>query len=161
MNRRGAGTDAGVYITIYGEKGDSGERKLDNSQNNFERGKKDVFGFELVDIGKLSKVRIRHDNKGFAAGWHLAKVVIKCNNSFNYFVCNKWLDTKEDDGLIERYLGCSEEDKEVPIPMRRYKIRTITGDISGAGTDANVFIVLDWREWNNKGNDIGLKRKQL
>ena len=33
----GAGTDANVVITIFGEDGDSGERKLDNTSNNFER----------------------------------------------------------------------------------------------------------------------------
>lgn len=37
---RGSGTDADVYVVVYGEKGDTGERVLDNSlQNNFERGK--------------------------------------------------------------------------------------------------------------------------
>lgn len=35
---RGAGTDADVFLTIYGAKGDTGESKLDNSTNNFERG---------------------------------------------------------------------------------------------------------------------------
>lgn len=37
----GAGTDANVFITIYGDMGDSGERKLSQSENNrnkFERG---------------------------------------------------------------------------------------------------------------------------
>jgi hypothetical protein len=34
---RGAGTDADVFLTIYGPKGDTGERVLDNSSNNFER----------------------------------------------------------------------------------------------------------------------------
>ena len=34
----GAGTDANVMITIFGEDGDSGERKLDNNKNNFETG---------------------------------------------------------------------------------------------------------------------------
>lgn len=38
-DRRGAGTDANVAITIFGEEGDSGEHKLDNARNNFERGK--------------------------------------------------------------------------------------------------------------------------
>lgn len=33
----GADTDANVYITLYGEKGDSGFRKLDNKH--FARGK--------------------------------------------------------------------------------------------------------------------------
>ncbi len=36
---RGAGTDANVAMTLYGEKGDTGQRKLDSSANDFERGK--------------------------------------------------------------------------------------------------------------------------
>jgi hypothetical protein len=38
-DKRGAGTDANVFITLFGDAGDSGERKLDTSKNNFERGK--------------------------------------------------------------------------------------------------------------------------
>ncbi len=38
-DKRGAGTDANVTINIFGENGNSGERKLDNSKNNFERKK--------------------------------------------------------------------------------------------------------------------------
>ena len=34
-----AGTDANVLITLYGEKGESAEQKLDNAGNNFERNK--------------------------------------------------------------------------------------------------------------------------
>lgn len=37
----GAGTDANVFLTIYGDLGDTGERKLSKSENNknkFERG---------------------------------------------------------------------------------------------------------------------------
>lgn len=36
----GAGTDANVYITIYGEIGDTGERRLrkSNNLNKFEKG---------------------------------------------------------------------------------------------------------------------------
>lgn len=36
---RNAGTDADVSIVMYGENGDSGERMLENSTNNFEKGK--------------------------------------------------------------------------------------------------------------------------
>lgn len=36
-NKRGAGTDADVYLTVFGENGDSGEKKLDSKKNNFER----------------------------------------------------------------------------------------------------------------------------
>lgn len=37
----GAGTDANVFLTIFGDLGDTGERKLaksENSKNKFERG---------------------------------------------------------------------------------------------------------------------------
>lgn len=37
-DERNAGTDADVTCVLYGEKGDSGERRLENSANNFERG---------------------------------------------------------------------------------------------------------------------------
>ena len=36
---RGAGTDANVFITLYGSVGNSGERRLDNDVANFERGR--------------------------------------------------------------------------------------------------------------------------
>lgn len=44
-----AGTDANVFLTIYGDLGDTGERKLAKSENNknkFERGQVVGSGFE-------------------------------------------------------------------------------------------------------------------
>lgn len=43
----GAGTDANVFLTIYGDLGDTGERKLAKSENNknkFERGEVSTSG---------------------------------------------------------------------------------------------------------------------
>lgn len=40
-SRRGAGTDANVFLNIFGEQGDTGERPLTNSntnKNKFEKG---------------------------------------------------------------------------------------------------------------------------
>jgi hypothetical protein len=71
---RGAGTDANVYLTLFGEKGDSGKRLLDNSSNNFERGKTDEFGIECFDIGALKSAIIEHDNTGIGPGWFLDEV---------------------------------------------------------------------------------------
>ena len=62
--RRGAGTDANVFIQVYGKKGQTKEIKLDNPQNNFEAGKTDMFGFESADLGDLTKMRVWHDNSG-------------------------------------------------------------------------------------------------
>lgn len=62
----GAGTDANVFINIYGENGDTGERYLKNSDNlnKFERGQvrwirqRDQNGFlnpQKIKVGKLTQ----------------------------------------------------------------------------------------------------------
>jgi hypothetical protein len=55
---RGSGTDANVSIVVYGDKGDSGERKLDNSANNFERAAVDVFHFTCKDLGVVDRIQV-------------------------------------------------------------------------------------------------------
>lgn len=51
-NKIGAGTDADVFITLYGKHGDSGPIMLDDKKNNFEAGKfvfekKSFFSFKF------------------------------------------------------------------------------------------------------------------
>ncbi len=48
--------------------------------------------------------RVGHDNAGGAAAWHLDRIEIVVNGRKLNFPCNKWLDKKKDDGLIEREL---------------------------------------------------------
>ena len=38
-NERGGGTDADVFITLFGPLGESGSIMLDDKKNNFEKGK--------------------------------------------------------------------------------------------------------------------------
>lgn len=49
-NMWGAGTDANVYINIYGETGDTGERKLKKSNkiNKFEKGQVEIVLMEAI-----------------------------------------------------------------------------------------------------------------
>ncbi len=52
---RNAGTDANVFLMIFGSKGDSGELALKNSETHrdkFERGQTDDFTFSLLSLGK-------------------------------------------------------------------------------------------------------------
>lgn len=57
----GAGTDASVFLTIYGDLGDTGERKLaksENSKNKFERGavgKGPIHDVRCLLVGKAFK----------------------------------------------------------------------------------------------------------
>ena len=74
-NIKDAGTDANVHIQIYGNKGASAQIHLSKeNENSFEKGKVDKFDLNLPEIGKPTKVKIGHDNKGMFSGWHLEKV---------------------------------------------------------------------------------------
>lgn len=67
LSYAGAGTDANVFIIVFGEHGDTGTLALkqSNNSNKFERKALDVFKFvDMLSLGNLSKVRIWHDNKG-------------------------------------------------------------------------------------------------
>jgi hypothetical protein len=101
-----AGTDADVYITLFGTNGNSGERLLDNADDNFERGQTDVFSIEMRDIGKIRQVRIRHDNSGNKPGWFLDRITVHKEDTDEEwtFPCVRWLARDEDDGQIDRML---------------------------------------------------------
>jgi len=64
----GAGTNANVFVVLFGEYGDSGELQLKDSETNkssFKTGQTDVFTVaDVLDLGRLVKLRVWHDNKG-------------------------------------------------------------------------------------------------
>ncbi len=98
-DKRGAGTDANVFIQFYGTEGKSEECQLRTKSDNFERGKviifftklnacyfltilnmtlkEDTFKIEADDVGPIYKVRIGHDDKGMSSGWFLEKMHIQ------------------------------------------------------------------------------------
>lgn len=50
---KGAGTNANVSITLYGQTGDSGKRELTQKfRDLFERKQTDKFEIEVLDLGK-------------------------------------------------------------------------------------------------------------
>lgn len=71
---RGAGTDANVFMVLYGDKGKSEEIPLRNKTDNFERGNVDKLKVEIKEVGTPYKLRIWHDNSKMYADWHLEKV---------------------------------------------------------------------------------------
>ncbi|KAL8614278.1 hypothetical protein ACOMHN_007616 [Nucella lapillus] len=161
----GAGTDSNVLITLYGEKGDTGERQLkeSNNRNKFERKQEDIFSIKAVDLGKLVKVKIRHDNQGMGSAWFLDSVDVDDGKRKKryFFPCQRWLATGKDDGQIcrelvpvdaalKRKLSRKESSTairdqiglETKAAMTTYHVKVTSGDVWGAGTDANVFIIL-------------------
>ncbi|XP_004680096.1 PREDICTED: oxygen-regulated protein 1 [Condylura cristata] len=106
-----AGTVANIYISICGEKGDTGSRQLFRSKSsfNFLRGQTDTFSLEAVHLGDLCHLVIGHDGLGPGNGWFLDDVVVKdpTTNHEYTFLCHRWLDQGEDDGKIVRKLYAS------------------------------------------------------
>uniref|UniRef100_A0A3Q3IZ75 PLAT domain-containing protein n=1 Tax=Monopterus albus TaxID=43700 RepID=A0A3Q3IZ75_MONAL len=133
---KGAGTDAQVFLQIYGEKGKSDEIKLENNSDNFEQGQLDRFMIEMPDIGRLMKLRIWHEKRNPFAGWHLAKItLLKTLTMEKYsFQCGRWLDISEDDNEIVRELPAT------GALIDEYRVTICTGTVSGSGTDARVFL---------------------
>lgn len=101
---KGAGTDAQVFLQIYGEKGKSDEIKLENNSDSFEQAQLDRFmvswpphpsvseditwtsgslQIEMPDVGKLLKLRIWHEKRHPFSGWHLAKVKSLSSHELN------------------------------------------------------------------------------
>lgn len=63
----GAGTDANIWMIIFGENGDTGTLALKESENTnkFEQSLTDMFRFtDILSLGELSKIRVWHDNTG-------------------------------------------------------------------------------------------------
>ncbi|XP_072243054.1 lipoxygenase homology domain-containing protein 1 [Leuresthes tenuis] len=137
---KGSGTDADVFINIFGEFGDTGERRLDNDKDNFEKGSEDKFTIEAPNLGKIRKLTIGHNNKGSSAGWFADKVVVDdLGNKIVYeFPVNRWFAIDEDDGKIQRdiLVGGSQPTGIV------YNVQIVTGNVRGAGTNSKIHMVM-------------------
>ena len=90
---RGQGTDANVYVTLHGDKGDSERMLLREDPDNFQEGSEDVFAVESPAVGELTSITVEHDDSGAASAWHLEKVVVRDNitKAKKYFHYNDWL----------------------------------------------------------------------
>ena len=102
----GAGTDANVFLTIYGWSGSSDEVQLDTAGDDFERNSVGTYSFDLKELGDLRMVHVRHDNSGSRPGWWLQEITIRNEETDQEwsFPCNRWLARDEDDRQIHRYL---------------------------------------------------------
>ncbi|KAJ6662119.1 hypothetical protein lerEdw1_012584 [Lerista edwardsae] len=96
----GAETFANLYVTLYGERGDTGVRKLHHSFNfseeKFQRTKVDSFIVEAVSLGQLKKIVVGHDGEGCGAGIYLKMITVKKSENSDkewLFPCWNWLDT--------------------------------------------------------------------
>ena len=158
-DKRGSGTDANVHIVLYGVDADSGEIPLyvaGDSGDKFERDALDVFIVNSLWVGEIQKLRVGHDAVGLGSGWHLERIIIHdCLGHTCFFPCDNWLDTGMTNSKkqINRELvplDKADQNQNYMAPgiepscrkLTTYNIKVFTGSQKGAGTDANVRIML-------------------
>ncbi|XP_074841891.1 oxygen-regulated protein 1 [Carettochelys insculpta] len=143
-----AGTSSQVYITLYGDYGDSGPIFLYGKEGElFQRGKEDTFTIDAGDIGELYKIRIGHNNAGEFPSWHCEEVQVQNLHSGEQFSLptQRWLAQDQDDGEICRELPVLRRGQPV-LPVTAYEVRVITGELWNAGTEADVYICIHGEE---------------
>ncbi|XP_065658368.1 uncharacterized protein LOC100211692 isoform X4 [Hydra vulgaris] len=114
--KKGSSTTADVFLTIFGEEGETPPRRLCcDSKKCFQNGEIDIFFMSVPkSLGELKEIEIRHNNGGHSPGWHCVQVSIKNlqDQQVVEFICNRWLDLIEDDGLICRKLQPAEKEEK-------------------------------------------------
>ncbi|XP_028395068.1 uncharacterized protein LOC114519182 [Dendronephthya gigantea] len=135
---RGAGTEADIKLTLFGEHGSSGERPLLKSMNHprrFCRGQVDIFPIDSLYLGELHNIRIGHTKTSPEHGWFLEKIYIsegKKENRVFEFSCQRWFSAQKDDGQIVRDVSVSELISE---PELNNKIDEYTSQALGSSDD--------------------------
>eukprot|EP00041_Stephanoeca_diplocostata_P037787 m.1444466 g.1444466 ORF g.1444466 m.1444466 type:complete len:1052 (+) comp25105_c0_seq7:129-3284(+) len=153
-----AGTSADVYLAIVGESGVTGDihvRELGDggSQSAFKPGTKDTFRFQCnSNLGRLSSVRVWHNNAGNSPGWLLESVRISDEDQGTVFTfpCSQWLADDRDDGQITRVL-----------PVRDDRRLASTSDESALHEDIDdvpLGAVCTTEKWLLGGHGLAAKR---
>lgn len=161
MNCMPAGTDAQVYVQLRGAKGLTTRTTLKSKRADFERGKTDEFEVELEEVGEVQQVLIGQDGSGLlqSASWHVDRVkLLRVDKKEEIlFPCGQWFDKKLGDGQMERWLDRTEN----ALPLTNYKVTTLTSDLDGAGTDAQVYIELVGKLGHSRRVTLQSKRKDF
>ncbi len=101
------GTNANVFLTLFGDLGDTGEKKLIDSKTHrdkFERNQMDRFIIQAADLGRIFKCVVRHDDSGLSSDWFLDRIEVSDSRDLYTFLCERWLSKRKEDKLIERIL---------------------------------------------------------
>ena len=81
---------------------------------------------------------VRGGAEGLGAGWYCENVVVTAENLSTDFPLQAWFDDSHGDNKTERMVDAG----AVIVAPTKYRVRVRTGNIRGAGTDADVIIVL-------------------
>ncbi|XP_069075312.1 lipoxygenase homology domain-containing protein 1-like [Pleurodeles waltl] len=140
----GAETFANVYLTIYGERGDTGARKLEQSLTSgkpFQRNKVDSFIVEAVSLSQLQKIVFGHDGEGYGSGMLLKMVTVRESQSAIHewvFPFWNWLDSNIGPcQTVGKLMTLGKRQVSSPRPSQMCKLSSGTWmiDLSGSAMD--------------------------
>lgn len=98
-----------------------------------------------MNLGKISKVKVWHDNSGLKCAWHLDRVEIndKLAEENYVFPCSRWLATSEDDGQICREL-VAVDDRALRLERKRSLSRraSIVSNVDGVDLEAKGWVTI-------------------
>ena len=112
---KGFGTSANVGMIINGKSGTSGSITLTGhtgQRKYFARGSLNNFTLTLPSsLGKLTDIRIWHDNTGSNPAWFLQQVVITDQETEEmwYFFANRWLSLDSRGGSVELNIKAAQD----------------------------------------------------
>uniref|UniRef100_A0A7M5VBW7 Uncharacterized protein n=1 Tax=Clytia hemisphaerica TaxID=252671 RepID=A0A7M5VBW7_9CNID len=87
-----AGTEAKIYIKLFGVYGQTDEIHLAGNDEKFKEGETDKFQVRAGNIGSLLKINLRNDDSGESSDWHLDKVHVVDSLGNEYkFPANVWM----------------------------------------------------------------------
>lgn len=95
--RPDGGTDANVYLIIYGDQHVSKKYEFKGKGKTFEKGTTQVFTISASPpLGKINSIEVGHDSAGENAEWLLDKVkIVDLTSKVSYeFPCNRWVGEK-------------------------------------------------------------------
>lgn len=93
--KKHAGTDAGVYIQLYGENGKMTTLQGVDTEghDDFEKGGLGAYIiYSDEELGNINKIKVEHDNTGGSPWWFIKRILV--DNTYT-FTIEDWLGTDE------------------------------------------------------------------
>ncbi|KAI3384069.1 hypothetical protein SNEBB_000281 [Seison nebaliae] len=141
--KTGSGTDSNVKVKLISGKKMSDFIELSKeytiepkNKNILESGNKDIFVVESEQFSNLTELIVTHDGKGFGSDWDLETIQIegKFMKNKNLFRFNRCIDGKKEEKAEVEIIENKKTTKETIVVK--------TGDVTGAGTDSEVYVKL-------------------
>ncbi|KAF6255158.1 Lipase/lipooxygenase [Scenedesmus sp. NREL 46B-D3] len=159
-----AGTSARVHVDMSGSTCCSGPQALSTSASIsssccFERGRAGSFNVTCRELGELSDLTVWHDGSGPGSAWHLVYVEVQHVPSGQvwYFPCNQWLGSSQGDVAARRTLQAMRSFDPASL-LCRYRVAVTTSNVRGAGSDANVFVVIHGSEGDTARKALAMQQ---